>query len=48
MDLFGGKRGLIENSEDLCKTEPRAEIKLKAQSGRVHDTKPKIAVGCGK
>ena len=48
MNLFGGKRGLIENSEDLCRTTPRAEIKLKAQSGRSHNTKPKIAVACGK
>ncbi|HEY3491523.1 MAG TPA: hypothetical protein VGK43_01140, partial [Solirubrobacterales bacterium] len=47
-NFFGGKRGLIENSKNLCATRPRVEIRLKAQSGRDSVTKPKIALPCGK
>ncbi|HET8815693.1 MAG TPA: hypothetical protein VFM51_12165 [Solirubrobacterales bacterium] len=47
MNLFGGKRGLIENSANLCKAKRRAEIKLRAQNGRELITKPVIRMGCG-
>jgi hypothetical protein len=46
MNLFGGARGLIENSRDLCKTKPRVEIRLKAQNGRARITKPRIELPC--
>jgi hypothetical protein len=48
MNLFGGKRGLIENSEELCLKPRRVEIRLKAQNGRSRNTSPKIGLGCGK
>ena len=48
MNLFAGKRSLIENSEDLCRTGRRGEIRLNGQNGRVHTTRPKIAAPCGK
>ncbi|HEX6781141.1 MAG TPA: hypothetical protein VF125_03825 [Solirubrobacterales bacterium] len=48
MSLFGGKRGLIENSENLCRTGRRAEIRLRAQNGRAYDSKPRITAPCGK
>jgi hypothetical protein len=48
MNLFGGKRGLLENSENLCTTRPRAEIRLKAQNGRSKVTRPRLGVRCGK
>jgi len=48
MNLFGGSRGLIENSENLCATQPRVEIRLKAQNGRSKLTRPRIALPCGK
>jgi hypothetical protein len=48
MNLFGGKRGLLENSENLCTTRPRAEIRLKAQNGRSKVTKARIGVRCGR
>jgi hypothetical protein len=33
MSLFGGKKGLVENSVDVCRTKRKAEIRLKAQNG---------------
>jgi len=46
--LYGGSRGLIENSRDLCLSKPRAEIRLHAQNGRSRDTNPLIGLPCGK
>jgi hypothetical protein len=48
MSLFGGKRGLIDNSVDLCRGRLRAKIALRAQNGRGRNSNPAIAVGCGK
>lgn len=48
MSLYGGKRGLIENSRPLCKAPHRAEVRLNAQNGRLRVTKPVIEVQCPK
>jgi hypothetical protein len=48
MQLFGGKRGLIENSQDLCKREHHVKVNLEAQNGRSLITNPALDVGCGK
>jgi hypothetical protein len=48
MSLFGGKRGLIENSDNLCRTPRRAELKLRAQNGKSRNTNLPINLGCGK
>jgi hypothetical protein len=48
MTLFGGSRGLIENSQDLCKAQRHIEMHLKAQNGRTQDTNPVLKVKCGK
>ncbi|HEV2858709.1 MAG TPA: hypothetical protein VGW80_09940 [Solirubrobacterales bacterium] len=48
MKLFGGQRGLIENSRNLCASKPRVEIHLDAQNGRSSDTNPRIGLPCGK
>jgi hypothetical protein len=48
LKLFGGSRGLIENSRNLCASEPRAEIRLQAQNGRSQVTNPLIGLPCGK
>ncbi|HVD40757.1 MAG TPA: hypothetical protein VNC16_07125 [Solirubrobacterales bacterium] len=49
MKLFGGDRGLIENSENLCTTKPRLELHLKAQNGRSQASKPRVGLPpCGK
>ncbi|HEY5943514.1 MAG TPA: hypothetical protein VIT89_11735, partial [Solirubrobacterales bacterium] len=46
--FFGGKRGLIENSKNLCAVKPRVEIRLKGQNGLDSVTKPKLGLPCGK
>ncbi len=45
--FFGGKRGLIENSKNLCAVKPRVEIRLKGQNGLDSVTKPKLGLPCG-
>jgi hypothetical protein len=47
MNFFGGKRGLIQNSHDLCRSSRRAKVQLKAQNGLKQITDPVIAADCG-
>jgi hypothetical protein len=47
MNLFGGKKGLVQNSKDLCKTSRRAEIKLRSQNGLSRTSSPVIGAKCG-
>lgn len=45
--LFGGKRGLIVNSQDLCaKRAHRATVRMAAQNGRTRSFRPKLRNGC--
>jgi hypothetical protein len=46
LELFGGKRGLIEISSGFC-AAPRASVKLDGQNGRIYDTTPKLSADCG-
>ena len=49
MNLFGGaKRGLLENSRDLCRTNRKAKVVLRAQNGRRIARNRLIRTGCGK
>jgi hypothetical protein len=48
MSLYGGKKGLVENSKNLCLTSRRTELQLKAQNGLERITNPVIATKCGK
>jgi hypothetical protein len=48
LEMEGGKRGLIVNSEDLCSRPQRASVKIVAQNGREVITHPLIANDCGK
>ncbi|HTT93882.1 MAG TPA: hypothetical protein VMF55_04370 [Solirubrobacterales bacterium] len=45
--LKGGKRGLIQNSADLCKVKPKAEVKMAGQNGKTHDFTAPIQISCG-
>jgi hypothetical protein len=47
LELFGGKRGLIEMSSGFC-ANPRATIKLNAQNGKESDTEPVVKGSCAK
>jgi hypothetical protein len=46
MNLFGGKRGLIENSDNLCRARRVAKVRLAAQNGRVRNQAVAISTGC--
>jgi hypothetical protein len=48
LKLSGGKKGLLENSKNLCKAGDRTIFALTGQNGKVHDTEPKVQVSCGK
>ena len=47
LTMKGGKKGLLVNSEDICRRPRRARARLVAQSGRVLDLRPRVAAGCG-
>jgi hypothetical protein len=48
MNLFGGSRGLLENSQDLCKRKRHVELHMKAHNGRTVDVNPAIRIKCAK
>jgi hypothetical protein len=48
LELFGGKRGLVVNSRDLCARTYRAAVHMEGQNGKVFDSTPVVGSGCGK
>jgi hypothetical protein len=49
LKMKGGKRSLLENSRNLCRTTNKATVKLKGQNGRAADFRPVVrAAACGK
>lgn len=44
----GAKKGLFQNSTNICKGTHRATLRLDAQSGRVSDSQPKLVAQCAK
>src|SRR6201986_5224651 len=49
LEMKGGKKySLLENSENLCSGPQRAIANFTGQNGKVYDTRPQIAVQCGK
>jgi hypothetical protein len=44
--LFGGKRGLLENSRNLCQTGRKAKLSFTAQNGAALKQAIKIATSC--
>jgi hypothetical protein len=48
LQMQGGRKGLLAHNTNVCKTTPRASVKLQGHNGKVHDFNPKVAVGgCG-
>jgi hypothetical protein len=49
LSLYGGKRGLIENSKNLCKGKGvgPARVQMTAHNGRVHDFDTALMTSCG-
>jgi hypothetical protein len=48
LKLSGGKKGLLQNSKNLCKVSDKAKFALTGQNGATLDTEPKVQVKCGK
>ncbi len=49
--LFGGKRGLVVNSRNLCrqsKRQSRANVRLSGQNGKVSQLHPIVRNDCGR
>jgi hypothetical protein len=48
LQLAGAKKGLLQNSQNLCKVKNIAQVKATAQNGKIYDTEPAVANDCGK
>jgi hypothetical protein len=47
LNLFGGKHGLVVNSNSLCGKPERAIVKMTGQNGAQAKSTPKLRVSCG-
>jgi hypothetical protein len=48
LEMQGGKKGLLVNSTNLCKSTNRAISHFTGQNGKVYDTKPVLKAPCKK
>jgi hypothetical protein len=48
LTMQGGKKGLLENSTNLCKSVNRVNVKMDAHSGKTADFKPVLKAKCAK
>jgi len=48
LEMQGGKKGLLQNSTNLCAQANHATAKFDGQNGKVHDFNPVLANSCGK
>ena len=48
LTMQGGKKGLLENSTNLCRAKNRAIAKFTGQNGKAHDFKPVVKPQCKK
>jgi hypothetical protein len=48
LELFGGRRGLVVLSRNLCAQTYRATVKLDGQNGKTYDTRPALRSDCAK
>jgi hypothetical protein len=48
LQMQGGKKGLLENSRNLCNRPNKADVQLDGQNGKVRDFKPVVTTDCGK
>jgi hypothetical protein len=48
LKMRGGKKGLLENSRNLCNSTNRATVEMDAQNGRAADSTPELKNGCKK
>jgi hypothetical protein len=48
LTMQGGRKGLLENSRNLCAGSNRATVQMDGQNGKAHDFRPVMKNGCGK
>ena len=48
LEMLGGKKGLLENSANLCAHRYRGKANFDAQNGLTSDQKPLVATSCSK
>jgi hypothetical protein len=46
--MYGGKKGLITNSQDLCKRTNRAKVSLRGQNGKSLGLRPVVKAECSR
>jgi hypothetical protein len=46
LNLFGGKRGLLVNNRDICKSPQKADLTLLAQNNRLRESTVKVKTPC--
>jgi hypothetical protein len=46
LKMKGGKKGLLDNSRDICAKPYRARVRFSAHNGAVYDVEPKLQVRC--
>jgi hypothetical protein len=47
LQMQGGKKGLIVNSEDICRAKHRAKAAFRGQNGKLREFRPVVKVRCG-
>jgi hypothetical protein len=48
LEMRGGKKGLLVNNRNLCKSTNRAKAIFDGQNGKVANTSPVVQAACGK
>jgi hypothetical protein len=48
LEMQGGKKGLLENSRNLCSSVNRVGVQMDGQNGKSYDTTPALKVKCPK
>jgi uncharacterized repeat protein (TIGR01451 family) len=46
--MQGGKKGLLENSRNICRSLNRASVEMDGQNGKVGDSRPPLQADCPK
>ena len=44
--MQGAKKGLFQNSTNICKGTNRVQVQMDGQNGKTYDTAPKLAAKC--
>jgi hypothetical protein len=47
LTIFGGKSGYLVNTRDICAHRPLTQVVYKAQNGKMHTQKVRLAASCG-